>query len=411
MQKIYSMSCSFCGRQQSDLLKFIASPSGSAFICDECVNVCSGILRETAVKTEQIEMLSPQEIKEHLDKYIVGQETAKKFLSVAVYNHYKRINYNESVMKTEKVELDKSNVLLIGPTGCGKTLLAKTLARILNVPFAQADATTLTEAGYVGEDVESLLTKLLANAGGDVKTAEKGIIYIDEIDKIAKKNENKQLPKDPSGEGVQQGLLKIIEGTIANVPEKTNRKHPFQEGISLDTSNILFICGGAFVGLNKIIEDRCHSKSLGFEKQVDQNNSYLEKVQPQDLIKFGLIPEFIGRLPIVVGLEQLDKEALIKILTEPKNSIVKQYETMFKLDGISFEVKKEALRLIADKAIELQSGARGLRTILENSMLDAMFSVPSDKKIKKVVLTADETGKILKSDIVKESANKNYIQV
>lgn len=389
------MICSFCGKEQNEVLKFIASPNGSCFICDECVQICSNILKESNKTDFGLKLIKPSEIKKHLDNYIIGQDEAKKALSVAVYNHYKRLNYNESTTKTDKVELDKSNVLLIGPTGTGKTLLAKTLAKILNVPFAHADATTLTEAGYVGEDVESVLSKLIQNAGGDIKKAEKGIIYIDEIDKIAKRAENKLLPKDPSGEGVQQGLLKIIEGTIASVPEKSNRKTPFQDMTTIDTSNILFICGGAFVGLDDIVKNSTESKTLGFNSEFKRTNKMdSSHVFPQDLIKFGLIPEFVGRLPIVVKLNSLTQEDLVKILTEPKNSLVNQYKTMFHMDGIELEINSSALNQIASNALELKSGARGLRSILENTLMDSMYSMPNQENIKKIVISIDDDKKI-----------------
>lgn len=405
MQGIDNVYCSFCGRKQNDDLKFISSPNGAIFICNECVSVCENILREDNECSQQLQLLSPSKIKEHLDNYIVGQDEAKKILSVAVYNHYKRVNYYEANKKKKNcTQLEKSNILLIGPSGSGKTLLAKTLADILKVPFVQADATTLTEAGYVGEDVESILSKLLINAGGDVKKAEKGIVYIDEIDKIAKKSENRNLPKDPSGEGVQQGLLKILEGTNSNV-QLSNKKHPFQETIVINTCNILFICGGAFVGIDKIIEDRTTSKSLGFEQKYEGVN-VMKQANPEDLIKFGLIPEFVGRLPVIAHLDKLTTQDLVRILVEPKNSLVKQYETLFKIDGIDFSVDKKALNLIADKAIELKSGARGLRNIFEKAMLETMYNSPNDKSIKKILLSIDSTNNNLENLIIKNETNQ-----
>jgi ATP-dependent Clp protease ATP-binding subunit ClpX len=390
-------SCSFCSKSQTQANKLIASPSGTSFICDECITICKEILKEEEVTgTESISSsLTPQEIKAKLDDYIIEQEHAKKVLSVAVYNHYKRINYNldnKKLMKNKDVlELEKSNVLLLGPTGTGKTLLASTLAKILDVPFASADATCLTEAGYVGEDVEGLLLKLIQSADYDVKKAEQGIIYVDEIDKIAKKVQNKGLPRDPSGEGVQQALLKIIEGTVSSVPPQGGRKFPYQENLSINTSNILFICGGAFVGLDKIIKSRINMNKLGFEIEEETTESKqkaetIEKVQPDDLNKFGLIPEFVGRIPIVVGLNELKEEALVKILTTPKNAIVKQYKKLFKIDGIDLQFKDSALREVAKKAIILKSGARALRSILEESMLELMYETPSDKSVKRVII-------------------------
>lgn len=392
--------CSFCGKPQRSAKKFIASPTGESFICDECVTICKEIIKEEerAQELGPIELPNPADIKAQLDSYIIGQDEAKKVLSVSVYNHYKRINYNFA-RKDKKdlddgVELEKSNILMIGPTGTGKTLLAKTLAKILKVPFAACDATTLTEAGYVGEDVENILLKLIQNANYDIKKAQRGIIYVDEIDKIARKSQNVSITRDVGGEGVQQALLKIIESTVASVPPQGGRKHPQQEMISIDTTNILFICGGAFVGLDKIIDSRKNDTTVGFNADIKTENQKLDKnivkdMQPDDLIKFGLIPEFVGRIPVIVGLENLDEEALCKILVEPRNSIVKQYKQMFKMDNIDLEFTDEAVRAVAKRAIELKTGARGLRTILENKMMTLMFESPSDKKIAKIVITED----------------------